>query len=148
MDQLARLSPIPESEPSNQVANHAARTDRSHRWRCRYESSLTRLVHHTREGMNLPAGGFPSLCNNVGRRLGTKSTSIKTNVNSHGRARNDSRHGRYVKLYVPVPTYVSYDWNRRTVMRIHNAEFGLTPGLRFGQGTRGNTRRARLFSFL
>lgn len=100
-------------------------------------SCLTRACITRGQRTNLPTSDG-SLCNDVACRLGAKSTSIKTNVNSHGRTRNDSHRGRYVKLHVPVPTYVSYYRNRRTVMRIHNAEFRLTLGLRFEQETQGN----------
>lgn len=104
-----KWSPITES--SNQLVNYAVNTlSRTVLWQ-----SL-KLVHHI-PGTN-PSG---VVCNKVG----AKSTSIKTNVNSHGGTRNDSHRGRYVKL---ARTYIRFvlDWNRRTVMRIHNAEFGLT----------------------
>lgn len=87
--------PITYPGSGDQLANHAVNTNHEIRYheRCwEVEVEPWARASHPRQGTN-PSG---VVCN----KAGAKSTSIKTNVNSHGGTRNDWHRGRYVKLHV------------------------------------------------
>lgn len=111
---------------SNQLANHAVNTNRYHEpGGGDLSSCVTPGRERIRQGL---------VCNNVG----TKSTSIKTLIPMVERlAAWPLRKAARSSTYWPACTYIRFvlDWNRRTVMRIHNAEFGLTLGPCFVYGT-------------